>query len=1153
MTPNSPAKDCHGSSFESSVKKEDPPDMIVIPDSPVKGIGGSDSIGVHASMKLKDDDLLHQKVHSKETALHLLKRFKDPCGTHQSIAISGGSNNANASQYNRPLPATACTISAGNNDAIASQYNMPLLPAASTIRAGNNDANTSQYNIPLPAASTIRAGNNDAIGSQYNMPLLPAASTIRAGNNDANTSQYNIPLPAASTIRAGNNDAIGSQYNMPLLPAASTIRAGNNDANTSQYNIPLPAASTIRAGNNDAIGSQYNMPLLPAASTIRAGNNDAIASQYNRPLLPAASTIRAGNNDAIGSQYNRPLLPAASTIRAGNNDAIASQYNRPLLPATSTIRAGNNDAIASQYNRVKKCAGCPFPFRDPNGPPFIGLVIQHKERDQYRDAHEAAKKEAERVQLEAEYKAAAAVSKIYEDASKEEREQYLGSDDPDYEDHHKDDVPQAHVVFEYVWGDNPQKQPYATKTPFGWCVAGPSEIKDGESKPIALSIFEFDVSQEVSSVNLERQVEKFWALEQHGFANPDESKNSVEDKKALEIFQETTKLKDGRYEVGLLWNTKDPHLPNNRTQAERRLQQLKRRFVRDSEFAARYKAVMEEYISKGYAKKLSDEEAARTSEKTWYLPHHGVTNPNKAKLNNSLIGVLMRFRKERIAVSSDIESMFHRVACREEDTDALRFLWWNGNEDEPSDYKMTVHLFGKADSPCISSLALKRTAIDNEADFDREVSEIVHNNFYVDDCLFSKPTVEEAVNLSLQLMQLLKKGNFRLTKFASSDKHVLSSIPAEERTIKDLDLDKLPVERALGVQWDIKNDTFGVKVSAQPKQLNDNTRRACLSTISSTFDPLGMISPVLLPAKRIVQKTWQLKLNWDDQLPEDLLEALEKWKEELPLLTQVNIPRCYFVNGCTTGAAFQLHHFCDASEYGYGTVSYLRKEAANGTVECAFITSKSRTAPLQYVSIPRLELQAATIAVRVHSMIVKEINLTISSAFFWTDSRIVIQYINNESRRFKTYVANRVAEIRCASQPDQWRHCPGLMNPADDASRGLSAQALLDSERWFTGPAFLLETEPEWPSLEIEALPESDPECYVLNCYVLNVHCYVLNCYVLNVHVLVVLCTKYVHCYVLNCYVLNCYVLNVHVLVVLCTKLLCTKCECPCSVMRVMY
>ncbi|KAK3754553.1 hypothetical protein QZH41_005587 [Actinostola sp. cb2023] len=494
---------------------------------------------------------------------------------------------------------------------------------------------------------------------------------------------------------------------------------------------------------------------------------------------------------------------------------------------------------------------------------------------------EAAKKEAERVQLEAEYKAAAAVSKIYEDASKEEREQYLGSDDPDYEDHHKDDVPQAHVVFEYVWGDNPQKQPYATKTPFGWCVAGPSEIKDGESKPIALSIFEFDVSQEVSSVNLERQVEKFWSLEQHGFANPDESKNSVEDKKALEILQETTKLKDGRYEVGLLWNTKDPHLPNNRTQAERRLRQLKRRFVRDSEFAARYKAVMEEYISIGYAKKLSDEEAARTSAKTWYLPHHGVTNPNKAKvrvvydaaavyggtslnkelfqgpqLNNSLIGVLMRFRKERIAVSSDIESMFHRVACREEDTDALRFLWWNGNEDEPSDYKMTVHLF----------------------------------------------------------------------------------------------------------------------------------------------------------------------------------------------------------------------------EYGYGTVSYLRKEAANGTVECAFITSKSRTAPLQYVSIPRLELQAATIAVRVHSMIVKEINLTISSAFFWTDSRIVIQYINNESRRFKTYVANRVAEIRCASQPDQWRHCLGLMNPADDASRGLSAQALLDSERWFTGPAFLLENEPEWPSLEIEALPESDPE-----------------------------------------------------------------------------
>ena len=113
---------------------------------------------------------------------------------------------------------------------------------------------------------------------------------------------------------------------------------------------------------------------------------------------------------------------------------------------------------------------------------------------------------------------------------------------------------------------------------------------------------------------------------------------------------------------------------------------------------------MNDYTDKGYAVKLSKGEAARTSSHTWYLPHHGVINPKKSKvrvvydaaarfevtalnkellqgplLNNSLVGVLMWFRKNEVAVASDKESMFHRVACREEDTDALRFLWWDGH------------------------------------------------------------------------------------------------------------------------------------------------------------------------------------------------------------------------------------------------------------------------------------------------------------------------------------------------------------------------------------------------------------------------------------------------------------------------------------------
>ena len=274
-------------------------------------------------------------------------------------------------------------------------------------------------------------------------------------------------------------------------------------------------------------------------------------------------------------------------------------------------------------------------------------------------------------------------------------------------------------------------------------------------------------------------------------------------------------------------------------QAEKRLQQLKRSFQRSPEFTAQHKTVMNDYIEKGYAVKSSEKEAAGTSSQTWYLPHHGVINPNKSivrvvydavarfegtalnkellqgpLLNNSLEGVLMRFRKDEVAVASDIESMFHRVAYRDDDTDALRFLWWDGSSDEPpSDYKMTVHLFGKADSPCIAAWALQQTAADNEAAFGEEIREIVKKNFYVDDGLFSKQSTEQAEHSSLELMRMLRKGNFRLTKFISNDKDVLTAIPAKERTIKNLDLDRLPIERALGQQWNIDTDTFGVKTS----------------------------------------------------------------------------------------------------------------------------------------------------------------------------------------------------------------------------------------------------------------------------------------------------------------------------------------------------
>jgi hypothetical protein len=164
----------------------------------------------------------------------------------------------------------------------------------------------------------------------------------------------------------------------------------------------------------------------------------------------------------------------------------------------------------------------------------------------------------------------------------------------------------------------------------------------------------------------------------------------------------------------------------------------------------------------------------------------------------------------------------------------------------------------------------------------------------------------------------------------------------------------------------------------------------------------------------------------------------------------INVTRCY-LNADATWASVtdvQLHHFSDASETGYGTVSYLRIVTDDGGVNVRFLLAETRCAPKNFVSVPRLELQAATVAARVDRFIRRELNLpcSLDKVEFWTDSTIVLGYIKCTDKRYKTYVAYRIEEIHDSSEPHQWRHCPTKQNPADLASRGCGIGTLVHRE-----------------------------------------------------------------------------------------------------------
>jgi hypothetical protein len=214
--------------------------------------------------------------------------------------------------------------------------------------------------------------------------------------------------------------------------------------------------------------------------------------------------------------------------------------------------------------------------------------------------------------------------------------------------------------------------------------------------------------------------------------------------------------------------------------------------------------------------------------------------------------VLSRFREGSVAFMADIESMFYQVRVPPSDQTYLRFLWWpDGNLNAPlKEYMMTVHLFGAVSSPSVCSYALRRIAADHA--LCPSVATTISTNFYVDECLKSASDVDTAMKLMSEVQEGCARGGFRLTKFTCNVPAALSAVPLADRAASvRVDLDSLSdlsgvTEHALGVQWNLSDDTFSFKVDLPEKPL---TRRGILSMASSLFDPLGFLAPLMLPIK----------------------------------------------------------------------------------------------------------------------------------------------------------------------------------------------------------------------------------------------------------------------------------------------------------------
>ena len=263
-------------------------------------------------------------------------------------------------------------------------------------------------------------------------------------------------------------------------------------------------------------------------------------------------------------------------------------------------------------------------------------------------------------------------------------------------------------------------------------------------------------------------------------------------------------------------------------------------------------------------------------------------------------------------------------------------------------------------------------------------------------------------------------------------------------------------QKVLG--WCTSSDqfTFRFDSTAQLARDLEPTKRNVVSIVGKFYDPLGFVSPVIIPFKVLFQQLCQAKVEWDQPITGKLLK---KWQSLIASLREaqpMSISRCYFNDMEEEVQAYSLYGFCDASLTAYAAVVYLMVQTESGC-SLRFVVSKTRVAPVQSQTIPRLELLSALLLARLMDNVAISLGtlLSLSQPRCFTDSMVALYWILGVEKQWKPFVQNRVKEIRKFLPLNCWSHCSGKNNPADIPSRGLTPLELSVNMLWRHGPSWI--------------------------------------------------------------------------------------------------
>ncbi|KAJ8723413.1 hypothetical protein PYW08_003325 [Mythimna loreyi] len=652
--------------------------------------------------------------------------------------------------------------------------------------------------------------------------------------------------------------------------------------------------------------------------------------------------------------------------------------------------------------------------------------------------------------------------------------------DPEYYRPNKIDVLLGAEVYSQVIQEGIKKNVTGTllaqDTKLGWILSGTFDVDQ--------TINSSHITVMHSSLEADDMLKKFWELE----AEPSRKKMFTEEEnKCEQLFAATTERdSSGRYIVRLPLRDVDPAsaVGETRSIAEKRLKGLEIKFKKNDIFKEEYGKVIKEYLQLNHMKKVP--EVDKNNQKAIYLPHHAVVREDKEtskvrvvfdasckgskgmSLNdNMLVGptlqaelrhTIIRWRTHRICLVADIVKMYRQVLVHKNDTILQRILWRDDSEKEIEEYQLETVTFGTASAPYLAVRALQQLAYDECRD-EPKIAKIILEDFYMDDVMTGAENIEDCCKIYIKLKEIWKKGGFPLQKWRSNSQELLKKVMDEKGTTEELKIQLDHITKILGLTWNSNEDVFQYTVELRPLTA-PVTKRKVISEISRLFDPLGWLAPSIVQAKMFIQRLWLAGLEWDQAIPNNLLQEWLTYHNSLTSLMNIRIPR--WMRHEDKNVVTELHGFSDASKLAYAAVVYFRVVDQEGNVHISLVTAKTKVAPIKQVSIPRLELCGAVLLTKLIAEVGEVLGVQKLDWHAWTDSEVVLAWLSSHPSRWKTFVANRVSDILNILDTHHWSHVSTKHNPADCASRGVSPAELESMSIWWRGPDFLRQQEFEY-------------------------------------------------------------------------------------------